>query len=149
MFIPDLSEPDADDPARRHLFVGWLDGAHPFTRGDVDSHFLDRLWAFADLAAASADALDWGARGGFHTCEICDTYAATGEFGVAGDEALYVAPTMVAHYVEKHGYSPPGEFVDAVMRCPLPGTPQYAAIVDRYHWRHDPKAATLRSTESM
>jgi hypothetical protein len=30
--------------------------------------------------------------------------------------AIYAAPDMIIHYVEKHGYRPPDHFVQAVMR---------------------------------
>jgi hypothetical protein len=36
---------------------------------------------------------------------------------------------MVAHYVADHAYAAPREFVEAAMRCPLPGTQEYARAV--------------------
>jgi hypothetical protein len=42
---------------------------------------------------------------------------------------IFFAPEMIAHYVERHGYAPPDEFVSAVMACPLPGTEAYATVV--------------------
>ncbi len=39
-----------------------------------------------------------------------------GELWVPGAGSLvYVAPVLVAHYVEVHSYRPPQEFVDAIL----------------------------------
>jgi hypothetical protein len=39
-----------------------------------------------------------------------------GEIYVPGrSNIVYVAPALVAHYVEKHDYLPPAEFIDALM----------------------------------
>ena len=42
-----------------------------------------------------------------------------GEVHIAGQEGtVYAAPTMIVHYVQKHGYCPPTEFIDAlVLQC--------------------------------
>ena len=37
---------------------------------------------------------------------------------VPGDGCVYVAPSLIAHYIQAHRYSPPQEFVEAVLRCP-------------------------------
>jgi hypothetical protein len=42
---------------------------------------------------------------------------------------LFVAPEMVAHYVEAHHYRPPAQFITAVTESPLPGTDEYRAAV--------------------
>ena len=34
------------------------------------------------------------------------------------DGCVYVAPSMIAHYVDVHGYEPPAVFWEAVMNCP-------------------------------
>jgi hypothetical protein len=38
------------------------------------------------------------------------------EIRVPGDKATYASPTLIIHYVVKHRYRPPDEFVDAVLR---------------------------------
>jgi len=35
---------------------------------------------------------------------------------VAENGTLFVAPTLILHYVVEHGYQPPPEFVDALRR---------------------------------
>lgn len=71
---------------------------------------------------------------GYHTCEFCpepplvvdatgrrvisppgDTMG-NGEIRVAGaNGVVYVAPVLIAHYVEVHSYRPPDEFIQAVV----------------------------------
>jgi hypothetical protein len=44
---------------------------------------------------------------------------------VPGEGCVYVAPSLIAHYIRVHRYVPPREFVDAVMRCPEMGSEEY------------------------
>lgn len=37
-----------------------------------------------------------------------------GEIDVAGSDKVYACPTLIYHYILRHGYRPPAEFVDAV-----------------------------------
>ncbi|MCZ7685110.1 MAG: hypothetical protein M5U28_42600 [Sandaracinaceae bacterium] len=37
---------------------------------------------------------------------------------VPAADMVFVAPSLVAHYVDAHRYAPPVEFLDAVRRCP-------------------------------
>ena len=62
--------------------VGWLHPGHPFARGEVPAGFLARLKEFARLSGESADALYFGAFGGFHTCEFCGQAHGIQNFGV-------------------------------------------------------------------
>ena len=55
-----------------------------------------------------------------------------GCFAIPAGDLLFVAPDMVSHYVEVHGYLPPEEFVTAVLQTPALGSPQYAALVERF-----------------
>jgi len=68
---------------------------------------------------------------GSHDCEFCRftestctlTYQSTTvSYGVSnlyipGDGRIYVAPSMIVHYIDRHEYSPPQEFCEAVMAC--------------------------------
>jgi hypothetical protein len=114
------------------LNVGWLDAAHPFPTGDVPSGFIERLSHLLRSPVAQAR--------GFHVCEFCDVgtvpeprdqaainahyqrLMAAGVLSsaeirvVASDGRVYAAPMLICHYVEAHGYRPPDEFVDAVMK---------------------------------
>jgi hypothetical protein len=109
--------------------IGWLAAAAPYPTGETPPQFVTKLRLLVKLWGASTVALGWPAAVGPHTCEMCGKVRAAGNFAVPGASVIYVAPEMVAHYVEDHLYLPPDEFVKAVFCCPLPGTPEYALAV--------------------
>lgn len=117
----------AQGPAIRA--VGWLSPIRPVARGFVDPAFVARLRDLCARWGESVSALRWPVCAGPHKCEFCSAFMAAGNLGVPASDLLYVAPQMVIHYVERHGYAPPPAFVSAVLDCPLPGTPEYAALV--------------------
>ncbi len=92
--------------------VGWLCDSHPFSRGPVDTRFIDAL----TRCSARRISIDRGT----HRCELCsdDTMApeGTGEIRVPGpDGRVYAAPSMLTHYVVDHGYLPPQPFIEATI----------------------------------
>jgi hypothetical protein len=44
---------------------------------------------------------------------------------VPGEGVIYVAPSMIAHYIDAHNYEPPAVFWEAVMKCPEMGSDAY------------------------
>jgi hypothetical protein len=134
--FPDLgtSTQIASGPSVRA--VGWLTAGQPYSTGEPSPEFVSRLRLLAQNWGASTAALGWPAAGGLHTCEMCGKVHAAGNLGVPGDSVLYVAPEMVAHYVESHRYAPPDGFVRAVLQCPAPGTPEYARAVSSFRTAH-------------
>jgi hypothetical protein len=127
--------------------IGWLHPDHPYTRGEVSHEFLARLKGFASQSGASAHALYFGAFGGVHTCEFCDRAIGIGNFGVPSGELLFVAPEMVVHYIEQHGYCPSAEFVAAVLRSPLPESEEYQLITEPFWHLH--RDAVRRITDAQ
>jgi hypothetical protein len=111
------------------LAVGWLEPEFPYTQGAIAPEFAARLGEFARRWFDSIEALNGGVAMGYHTCGFCQRAHGSGTFGVPAGDILYWCPELVGHYVERHGYAPPAEFVAAVMACPLPGTPEYVAAV--------------------
>src|SRR5262245_56045540 len=127
MYFPDLSAYEYLKGRPDALNVGWLDPAHQFTKGDVPDGFVQRLRAIARRPVNQTR--------GFYVCQLCDFGPATSndkteryrrwreaealssaEIRVVGrDGKAYAAPILICHYVEKHGYRPPPEFVQAVM----------------------------------
>ena len=61
---------------------------------------------------------------------------ASGTFGVPAGDKIYYCPEMIAHYVADHAYLPPPEFVQAIMACPLPGTPEYADVAEPFAFKY-------------
>jgi hypothetical protein len=80
--------------------------------------------------------LYFGAFGGLHTCEFCGRAHGINNFGVPSGDLLFVAPELVVHYIEEHGYSPPAAFVEAVLRSPLPDTEEYQLITEPFWHKH-------------
>ncbi len=103
--------------------IGWLSDEHPFPVGDTPPEFLVRLKEFCHNWRKGS--LRWPLFFGPHECELCCNYMASGNIGVPSGDVLFAAPEMVAHYVEAHRYSPPPEFIAAVLAAPLPGTQEY------------------------
>jgi hypothetical protein len=119
------------DPRLTLLAVGWLEPGHLYDKGPVDEAF------FARLIELLVDPWQPFAAGGRHRCGFCRftggpvtvTYSmGTGQGSsiavgvsnlfVPGDGVLYMAPSLVAHYIDAHEYRPPRAFVDAVLACP-------------------------------
>ena len=74
----------------------------------------------------SVEAEHRGERLRLGTAEIC-------AFGANG--VLYEAPTLIYHYVAKHHYQPPEEFVRAVTTGPRPPGDDYRALLRRFKIR--------------
>jgi hypothetical protein len=123
--------------------VGWLSSRQPYTRATVPTDFLARLREFVQLSSASADALYFPAFAGLHTCEFCGKDHDSRNFGVPSGDLLFVAPAMIAHYIEQHGYCPPMEFISAVVASPLPNTPAYVAVCSPFRELHERRMQEL------
>ena len=128
MFFADLTpyEYGYAMPRRKILNVGWLARGHVFPKGEVPDSFVTALRRLV----ASPENLYRG----YHTCEFCPDppivvdstgrrvssppgeTMGNGEIRVAGTRGqIYVAPVLVAHYVQAHNYLPPEGFIRAVM----------------------------------
>lgn len=112
-------------PPQIILNVGWLAPGHDFPVGDSPAGLVDAL---AELRAEHAQARTRG----WHQCDFCDRTDIQSLFSDNSDESrsrigsaeirvvskngiTLAAPTLVAHYVERHRYLPPAEFVEAVL----------------------------------
>ncbi|HEU5101498.1 MAG TPA: hypothetical protein VFU22_20890, partial [Roseiflexaceae bacterium] len=51
---------------------------------------------------------------------------------VPGEGFLYAAPSMIAHYILAHGYAPPAEFQEAVLRCSKMGSEEYFLSIKQH-----------------
>jgi hypothetical protein len=127
MFFADLTPYEYGYEERRSnvLNVGWLARGHVFPTGPVPDDFVNALRKLI----ASPDNLYRG----YHTCEFCPDppivvgptgqrvhsppgeTMGNGEIRVAGPRGhIYVAPVLIAHYVQRHNYLPPAVFTRAV-----------------------------------
>ena len=135
----------AKSPEERALNVGWLVAGVDFeTTTSPDPQFIDCLWRFCKVSIDQTR--------GFHECEMCCSDAANsasrnGEellLGsaeirvVSNDGKLYAAPNLIYHYVVAHNYSPPAEFVHAVLVGPCPPDNTYFELLSTLGlvWSH-------------
>lgn len=105
------------------LNVGWLEPEHEYAAGEPPDGLLERL---AELAEDRVNQTR-----GYHFCGFCVrtareqageggwfAYVARGgaELRVHAEDVTYAAPVLIVHYVAEHGYLPPPQFCDAVLR---------------------------------
>jgi len=129
--IPDLATrcPFASGDAIRA--VGWLEPGYEYRTGRVraPARFLRNiqdLLAESHLPSAFPVRVDYM---GVHTCGFCRAHYGNGELLVPHGDFVFIAPTMIVHYVQFHGYLPPDEFVKAVNFCPLPSSLEYRQMM--------------------
>ena len=111
--------------------VGWLSREVPYATGEVTEA------AFGKLCQLTQNPWSPMACAGVHFCDLCRfTGNSVGQFEgqhsryavsaasasvslfVPGDGVIYVSPTSITHSIDAHGYCPPAEFLEAVLRCP-------------------------------
>jgi hypothetical protein len=129
--------PDLSPYAYGHAFhpgvvhVGWLDGAHPFPRGSVESRLIEKMKLLAEEPVELYR--------GVHVCELCGAppdikmttmtnrivinpnwvkwaaqRSSNGEIRVVYGGVTFAAPVLIVHYIEEHCYLPPAEFLKAI-----------------------------------
>ena len=113
-YFPDLSPYCYDDTPEDTLSVGFLDPAHRFTKGESSREFRERLRFLCEHPPRERISRGW------HPCFFCYRYAGGAEMRVEHRGTTYMAPVLVTHYVDDHGYLPPREFIEAVMALPSP-----------------------------
>ena len=125
-YYKDLSRWPDGGLGNRALAVGWLHPAHEYSNGSVDVEFFKRL---VDMLLSP-----WQphAVAGRHRCPFCRFTGGPAQLSFDGSviavgasilvvptkEAIFVAPSMIAHYVDAHDYAPPSAFMQAVTQCP-------------------------------
>jgi hypothetical protein len=133
MFYPDLSTECQVDRGEHVRAVGWLSKDHPFPTGTVSPEFLAALRSHLRAAWQPVYLM------GPHFCEFCPKpkpregrVGGSRNLWIPAVSVVYVAPELVAHYVEAHGYRPPDEFISAVLACPEQDTPAFHQLLGRF-----------------
>lgn len=89
------------------LSIGWLERSVPFNTGSVPHKVLEEIHRFAKTPINLTR--------GVHHCEFCTnpaTATGNGELWMRlSDGPIFVSPQLLAHYIEKHNYLPPPEFL--------------------------------------
>ena len=93
--------------------IGWIDKGKPYNKGSVSPEFLMKIKSFIDNPHVGMPYM------GFHRCFLCSTFLGDDELFIVGKNKIYVCPDSIDHYIEKHEYLPPQEFIDAVMNTKM------------------------------
>jgi hypothetical protein len=140
MFYPDLGQRCDVDFGPHVRAVGWLAKGQSYRTGEVAPEFYAALHAHVCAA--------WQPVGmpGIHLCEFCSQPLPNGRF-VGGNsnvwipcaDWVFVAPGLILHYIEVHGYRPPDEFIDAVLAAPRQGSTEFHDLMQQFPawWRRD------------
>jgi len=127
----------ADDGAI--VSIAYLSRDREYPQGGLPDEVFDRLVALVKRP--------FGAWCGHHDCDLdpCGSGSpikvkykgqsistcCSSDILVPGENVVYSAPALILHYIRAHHYQPPAEFVDAVMRCPEPGSAEHVAALRR------------------
>ena len=140
-YFPDMSPCSYFGPqcARRLTAVGWLSHEHSYTTGDVSQAFIDKLLSLL------IDPWQPYTLMGFHECEFCRISRGPRDIRwkgqtvpmgfnnlfVPGKDNAFVAPSLIAHYIDCHNYAPPTDFCAAVLACPQMRSMDYLRNIAR------------------
>lgn len=132
MYFPDLSpyHYSISNALSDVLNVGWLDRSAAFIKADVPKDFVHILKRWFGVARVNQTR-------GIHECNLCrekqwpllplhenpsirvlDKTLFLGNWEMwipSSDGRVFASPGLLIHYVEVHGYRPPGEFIAAVL----------------------------------
>ncbi len=122
-YYADLSPCDYFEAGTDLIAIGWLEAEHPYTKGPVSDEFRVALanfipfnrWFFCGMHQCSLCHNDWGGEGGL----------------VPGVNRVFAFPGLLDHYIEIHGYQPPAEFQEALLRCPPATSDEYFGELSR------------------
>lgn len=121
--------------------VGWLDSDWDYSHYELLPGFVQRLVGFL------ANPWQPGVSMGSHQCEFCRLSGGPANFRlvdsneeisigwanvfIPGDGFLYVAPSLILHYMDAHNYGPPEEFQRAVLACPEMRSMEYLKAIKK------------------
>jgi len=130
----------ADDWKCSLLAVGWLEKKKTFSTGSCSSQVVAKL---SELRHQFGAAFPQYSCRGLHECSMCRDKAkllreSHVTLFIPGKDVIYMTPGRVDHYIDIHSYAPPQAFVDAVLLCPDPGSPQYEATLRRLNGGQQP-----------
>lgn len=138
-YLPDLAE------TGNVRSVGYLSPEHDYPQGETSEAIFDRLASLVLLHL-----IKWM---GYHWCELgsCGSNQAQPELYwhgmniprycssdilVPDKTVVYMAPSLIIHYMRAHRYLPPVRFLEAVLRCPEPRSDEYRDAI-RQVWPYD------------
>lgn len=147
-YFPDMSSYtyNPNEILEGSVNIGWLSPAHNFQKSIPSQEFLEKLLKFCAYSYSLAR--------GVHYCELCSKYnedsfevAYNGKSITLGaaeiraigiNQVIYCAPNLIHHYVRDHNYAPPAEFVEAILKGPLPNSAEHKELFDNREWPSRP-----------
>jgi|SRR5579859_2855353 len=117
--------------------VGYLEHPNPFAQGTTPPGFLDKLRN--QIARVYPNYPHYQFRG-VHECSLCAAERREGpnhggwsqeNAFFPSEQAVFVCPGGIVHYVEAHRYRPPDAFIDAVLASADYGSPAFYADLER------------------
>jgi len=106
----------------RTTILLWIDDNHPYPQGEAREIFLKRLFEFCQETVLMT--------AGWHLCPLCQKRGdiriteiynnqklqlGKGQIRIFYNNSVYAAPSLIFHYVVKHKYKPPYEFIETVI----------------------------------
>jgi hypothetical protein len=115
--------------------VGWIDSRSDYPQGMTTEE------VFLALVRLCADPWQPVVSAGRQRCSLCRYSGGPAEVSYGGmtvrlgtanvfvpaEQYVLVAPTMVVHYIDAHGYTPPEVFQRSVLHCPPMKSSAYLA----------------------
>jgi len=94
------------------IAIGWLENGKPYSIGKTPKEAVETIYKFNKTDGMYYRFL------GYHECDFCDFVNI--ELGattilIAYQDKVYACPALIIHYMEKHQYLPPDEFIEAVL----------------------------------
>lgn len=128
-YFEDLSSCEAfadPDVSGQILAVGWLERDCAYQRGPVQEEVVDIL------VKLLIDPWQPVASAGWHDCPFCclsrgprtlmykkaQVHMGISNVFIPGNGCVYVAPSLILHYIDAHEYLPPPPFCQALLTCP-------------------------------
>ena len=119
------------------LAVGWLSRWRRYSRGAVSDDVVARIHQLL------VDPWDPDGFLGWHDCNFCrvtngprqltldnvTVHLGISNLFIPTVDRLFVAPSLILHYIDAHDYSPPQDFFDAVMACPDMRSMDYLKLI--------------------
>ena len=105
------------------IAIGYLDITEEYQKGLVSQNFINKLRQVWDSGGRLMSC-------GHHDCEFCIDEGNYKERAMGSSEKIimdnenkieYIFPEMIFHYIEKHGYQPPKEFVLFILTTQITG----------------------------
>jgi hypothetical protein len=148
-FFPDMGPVSLVAAGEHVRAIAWLHPDHPYITGAVPTAFLTRLKEFIGRPSRAGDDFCFPGFGGLHTCEFCARAHGAGNFGLPSGDLLFIFPDMIVHYIEVHGYKPPDQFIEALMRSPMRDSEEFEVLSEPFWHLHKQAQEKLSGVHSL